>query len=86
MAIPDDHTMIMVTIYKGRIPRPGKLVEWGWCALPKHYGPMQLEDVLRIKKHFNTHGYPADKYIVMCYPIDRTRGFRVSDRILGVFG
>ena len=86
MAIPTDHTMIWTEVYSGIPGRPRtKTLDYGWLAFPKDTSePAALGrayDFLRKE-------YPVTKDVhplIMTYPMDRTCGFKASDRILGIF-
>lgn len=85
MAIPTDHLMLWTEIYNGIPGKPRtKCVEAGWCCLPKNT-PL-LEATQRVAKHFHEGGYPANKFCVLSYTMDRTAGFKTTQRILGIFG
>ena len=87
MAIPTDHTMIWTEVYSGIPGRPRtKCLDYGWLVFPKDTSEFAALDRARkfLRKEHpvteNTHP------VIMAYTIDRTCGFKASDRILGVFG
>ncbi len=87
MAIPTDHTMIWTEVYSGIPGKPRtKCLDYGWFAFPKDTSEFAALDRAR---EFLRKEHPVTKDvhpIIMTYPIDRTCGFKASDRILGVFG
>ena len=87
MAIPTDHTMIWTEVYSGIPGKPRtKVLDYGWIACPKDTS----EDDAHARAHaFLRKEYPVTKDthpLIMTYPMDRTCGFKASDRILAVFG
>ena len=87
MAIPADHTMIWTEVYSGIPGKPQtKCLDYGWFAFPKDTSePAALDrarDWLREEYPVTENAHP----IIMVYPMNRTCGFKASDRILGVFG
>jgi len=87
MAIPADHTMIWIEVYLGIPGRPRtKCLDYGWLAFPKDTSVFTALDRSREflrKKHLATKNVHP---IIMTYPIDRTCGFKASDRVLAIFG
>ena len=84
--IPNDHLMIWTEVYTGIPGRPRtKCIDYGWCAFPKRtserYALTLATEILRKKYPANEKHLP----LIFVYPIDRTRGFKASDRILGIF-
>ena len=85
MAIPTDHMMLWTEIYQGYCPKPGKIINSGWCCLPKDT-PV-LKAVRRIEKHFHTHDYAGKIVCVTAYPEDCCAfKFKPTDKILAIFG
>ena len=85
MAIPTDHMMLWTEIWKGLVPRPGNILDAGWCVLPKDTSV--YEGVRRVAEHFHSHDYAGQKVCVCSYPMDRcAKKFKTTDRILGMFG
>ena len=87
MAIPTDHTMIWAEVYSGV---PGlvrtKCLDYGWLAFPKDTSEdtahARAREFLRKEHPVTEETYP----VILTYPMNRTCGFKASDRILGVFG
>ena len=87
MAIPTDHTMIWAEVYSGIPGKPRtKCLDYGWLAFPKNTSEYAALDRAR---EFLRKFHPVTENVhpvIMVYPIDRTCGFKATDRILGVFG
>ena len=86
MAIPTDHTMIWAEVYTGIPGKPRtKCLDYGWLAFPKSTSDF---DALERARKFLRKEHPVTKDahpVIMTYPINRTCGFKASDRILGIF-